>query len=108
MAHGKSFTVMGVELDRNYMMVWVALLVLTIVEVIVPELSLIPGVAEGAALPRTVEVLSLIGLALIKTYCVAWFYMHLIDENPGIVAIACAPFIFSVFLTIGLFPYSVG
>ena len=45
------------------------------------------------------------GLAIVKTYCVAWFYMHLIDERPLIVLIACAPFIFSVFLTVGLFPW---
>jgi hypothetical protein len=31
--------------------------------------------------------------------------MHLISERPAIILIACAPFIFSTFLTIGLFPW---
>jgi len=87
-------------LYSQYMWVWAALLILTIVEVIVPEPSLI-GLAK---FPRVVVVLSLILLALMKTFFVAYYYMHLIDEKPSIILIACAPFIFSVFLTIGIWP----
>ena len=88
-------------LYSTYMWVWFALLVLTVVEVIVPE----PELIGLAAFPRWVVVLSLIMLALGKTFMVAWYYMHLIDERPSIIGIACAPFIFSVFLTIGLWPH---
>jgi type VI protein secretion system component VasK len=87
-------------LYSQYMWVWAALLVLTVVEVIVPEPSLI-GLAK---FPRVVVVLSLILLALMKTFFVAYYYMHLIDEKPSIILIACAPFIFSIFLTIGIWP----
>src|SRR5699024_2844030 len=55
--------------------------------------------------PRTFQVVLLIGMAIAKTFLVAWYYMHLISERPAIILIACAPFIFSVFLTIGLFPW---
>mgnify|MGYP006287517109 CR=1 FL=1 len=101
MAHEQK-TFLGIDwLYSTYMWVWAALLILTVVEVIVPEPSLI-GLAK---FPRTVTVLSLIILALIKTFAVAWYYMHLIDERPSIILIACAPFVFSVFLTIGLWPH---
>lgn len=92
----------------EYMWVWVGLLVLTIIEVIIPEPSLIGMSKPGGFLIfswRTFEVLSLILLALAKSFMVAWYYMHLISERPAIILVACAPFIFSVFLTIGLFPW---
>ena len=93
---------LGIEfLYSTYMWVWGALLILTVVEVIVPEPSLI-GLAQ---FPRSVTVLALILLALAKTFMVAWYYMHLIDERPSIILVACAPFIFSIFLTIGLWPH---
>lgn len=88
-------------LKPSYMAVWLALLVLTVIEVIVPE----PQLIGMEAFPRLFVVLSLIGLALVKTILVAWYYMHLIDERVSIILIACAPFLFSLFLTIGLFPY---
>ncbi|MFB6372718.1 MAG: cytochrome C oxidase subunit IV family protein, partial [Bradymonadaceae bacterium] len=56
-------------------------------------------------MPRTFVVVSLVLLALAKTFFVAWYYMHLIDERPSIILIACAPFLFSIFLTIGLWPH---
>lgn len=97
-------------LYADYMWVWVALLVLTVVEVIVPEPQLVgldgfPGL--GIFEPRTLQVLSLFLLAGVKTFLVAWYYMHLISERPAIILVAAAPFIFSIFLTIGLFPWSV-
>lgn len=96
---------LGIEwLYSTYMWVWAALLILTVVEVLVPEPSLI-GLPSDA-FSETFTVLSLILLALTKTFCVAWYYMHLIDERPAIILIACAPFLFSVFLTIGLWPHS--
>ena len=95
-------------LKSDYMWVWVALLVLTVVEVIVPEPELV-GLSQFPSLlffeARTLQVISLILLAVIKTFLVAWYYMHLVSERPSIILIACAPFIFSVFLTIGLFPW---
>ncbi len=94
-ANAKTWTIGKVKLNRQYILIWVALLVLTLIEVAVPEI----------AIPRTWGVLALISLAIAKTYLVAWFYMHLVDERPILVLVASAPFIFSVFLTVGLFPW---
>lgn len=106
---------LGVDwLYSTYMWVWAGLFVLTIVEVLVPEPALLAdwGLATqgmiaslNSIFTRQVVVVSLILLALAKTFCVAWYYMHLIDERPSIILVACAPFIFSVFLTIGLWPH---
>jgi len=101
-------------LYSTYMWVWAALLILTVVEVIIPDPHMLntwglvsPAQADWLAgyMPRIFVVVSLILLALAKTFCVAWYYMHLIDERPSIILIACAPFLFSIFLTIGLWPH---
>jgi len=99
-------------LKADYMWVWVALLILTALEVIVPEPQLI-GLGEfpglfGIMEPRTFQVVSLIVLAMVKTGLVGWYYMHLISERPAIILIACAPFLFATFLTIGMFPWGPG
>lgn len=110
---------------RQYMWVWVGLFVLTVVEVYVPEphifvelyqtigLTFLVGPQEwinawymeylGSSRPFV--VISLILMALVKTWMVAWYYMHLIAEKPSIILVACAPFVFSVFLTVGIFPW---
>lgn len=108
---------------RQYMWVWLGLFILTMVEVFIPEpqifaslfesigLAAIPpfsGLVDylyGLSFPRAFVVVALIGLALTKTWMVAWYYMHLIAEKPSIILVACAPFVFSLFLTIGLFPW---
>ncbi len=108
MAHSGTKTIAGIEFNITYMVVWAVLLGLTLIEVAIPEMSVTPNGEKslfGVTMTRNASILLLIGLAVAKTYCVAWFYMHLIDERPLIVLIACAPFIFSVFLTIGLFPW---
>lgn len=88
-------------LKPGYMVVWFLLLVLTVVEVIIPE----PALIGMMPFDRLFVILSLIVVALAKTVMVAWYYMHLVDEGVSIILIACAPFLFSIFLTIGLFPY---
>lgn len=102
----------GVDwLYTQYMWVWVALFVLTVVEVFIPEPHIFSFIYSGFAemeFNRTFVIVSLIALALVKTWLVAWYYMHLIAESPAIILIACAPFLFSIFLTIGIFPWAGG
>ncbi len=98
-------------LYTQYMWVWVWLAVLTIVEVFIPEphiFSFIYGGFAELTFPRPFVIVSLIALALVKTWLVAWYYMHLIAEKPAIILVACAPFVFSVFLTVGIFPWAGG
>jgi cytochrome c oxidase subunit IV len=111
-------------LYAEYMWVWVALAVLTVVEVFIPEpeifaalFSMIPVISDVGPMEsliayldqlqfnRVFVVVSLIVLALVKTWLVAWYYMHLIAEKPAIILVACAPFVFSLFLTVGIFPW---
>ncbi|TXD38491.1 hypothetical protein FRC98_06305 [Lujinxingia vulgaris] len=92
-------------LYSQYMWVWLALLILTLVEVVIPEPEI---VGLSFQFSRPFVVISLISLALVKTWMVAWYYMHLIAERPSIILIACAPFLFSLFLTIGIFPWNGG
>ncbi len=111
-------------LYAEYMWVWVALAVLTLVEVFIPEpeifaalFSAIPGIStvgpvesliaylDQLQFNRVFVVVSLIVLALVKTWLVAWYYMHLIAEKPAIILVACAPFVFATFLTVGIFPW---
>lgn len=90
------------SLYSEYMWVWVGLALLTLVEVFIPE-PILFGV--DIEFPRTFVVVSLIGLALVKTWLVAWYYMHLIAEKPAIILVAAAPFVFALFLTVGIFPW---
>ena len=102
MAHKEAKWFAGDVLHFQYMVIWAVLLILTVVEVIIPEPTLI---GMDYHFSRTFVILSLIGVALVKTILVAGYYMHLIGEKPAVIPIACAPFLFSIFLTIGLFPY---
>ena len=75
MAHDRTFTLGGIEFNFIYMVVWAGLLLLTLIEVLIPEMSVGPnGPKElfGITMGRGLSVLLLIGLAVAKTYCVAW------------------------------------
>jgi cytochrome c oxidase subunit 4 len=58
---------------REYLKVLIVLFVLTVIEVALPSLKVLP-------VPSL--VLSLILLALVKAFYVAYFYMHLKYEAP--------------------------
>ncbi len=78
---------------KTYMNIWGALFVLTILEV-------------GAAVYMTgvIMVLSLVGMASLKAFLVARYYMHLKFEPSPLSLIAAAPIVFlgimSVFVAI--------
>ncbi len=95
MAGGKTTTIGGVTLNVQYMLIWAARLILTLIEVAIPEVDI----------PRSAGVLSLISLAIAKTYLVAWCRGHRMGDPPTLVLGAGAPFIFSGFLTVGPFPW---
>ena len=67
---------------RTYVGVWIALAVLTAIEV-------------GAAIvfDGTAKWMSLVILAVAKAACVAWWYMHLNHEYPWLKFIAVLPVI---------------
>lgn len=74
----------------NYGAVFFALLVLTLVEVVVANLSQ----------AKVLIILGLVFLALVKASLVAMFYMHLKFEKVLLALIAVSPLLFSILLTL--------
>lgn len=79
-------------MKRTYILVFILLTVLTIIEIAVAEYS------QGL-IKQTLLTL----LALVKAFYVAYYFMHLKDESPLLKAIALLPlfgFIFAVVLIV--------
>ena len=82
--------------EPKYGMVWVALLVLTLVELWVAQ----------APLPKPAIVISLCSLALVKAAMVAAYFMHLKFEKYALILIVLSPLILAAILYVGLVPDS--
>jgi cytochrome c oxidase subunit 4 len=80
--------------EPNYMAVFGALLVLTIVEVGIFYLKI----------GRVYFITALILLALVKAFLVAWYFMHLRSERWTLIFITVIPFILALDLLLGLMP----
>lgn len=84
---------MSVEKHKNhkkeYFLVFLALAVLTIVEIVIPDLD-ISSFAKGSSLTL---------LALGKAFLVAYFYMHLKEETKWLKFIAAVPIFAVVYAT---------
>ena len=78
---------------KQYLMVFVALTVLTILEVGVVYVPGIGKVALGSAL---------VLLALAKAWTVGWFFMHLNHETKHLKLTVALPFIFPAIYAFGL------
>lgn len=81
--------------EPNYMNIFWALTILTIVEVLVPVLGVFSRSING-----TILVL----LAVVKATLVALYFMHLRFERTTLGAIALTPMIICVFLIFMLLP----
>ena len=80
--------------EPNYWYVWLALLILTIVEL---------GVAR-APMPKGAMIFLLCALALAKAILVAMYFMHLKFEPWALMLIVATPLLLSAILYIGLVP----
>ena len=80
--------------EPNYWMVWLALAILTVVELLVAR---VPGA-------RAFVILSLCVLALAKAALVAAYFMHLKFEKYALILIVLSPLLLSAILYIGLVP----
>ena len=83
--------------EPNYWYVWIALLILTIVEL---------GVAK-ASMPKAAMVFLLCVLALAKAALVAMYFMHLKFERFALMLIVVTPLVLSAILYVGLVPDAV-
>ena len=66
---------------KEYLIVFGALALLTVVELYIPELDT-SQFAKGSAL---------VAVAVVKAFLVGYFYMHLKDERAWLKFIACVP-----------------
>ena len=80
--------------EPNYWMVWLALAVLTVIELLVARV-------EGA---RAFVIFSLCALALAKAALVAIYFMHLKFESYVLGLIVLSPLVLSGILYVGLVP----
>jgi len=80
--------------EPNYWGVWLALLILTILELGVTRLPV----------PKFIEIFALCALALTKAAMVAAYFMHLKFERGALILIVMSPLLLSAILYIGLVP----
>ena len=83
--------------EPNYWMVWLALAILTVVELLVAQVRGGPGA-------RAFVVISLCALALVKAALVAAYFMHLKFEKYALILIVVSPLLLSGILYVGLVP----
>lgn len=76
---------------KLYMIVFVALALLTLIEVIIPELANVSTFFKAT---------SLTGLAIGKAFLVGYFYMHLNEETRWLKFIAIIPASAAIYATV--------
>lgn len=76
---------------KEYMLVFVALAVLTAIELVIPGLERITYFAKAS---------SLVLLAIGKAFLVAYFYMHLKDETRALKIVAAIPISAALYATV--------
>ena len=85
----------------NYIMIWVILLLLTVLEVAVAYFPKYLGDVGGII---TITIVLLIGMALVKAGLVAAYFMHLKFEQKNFVMIVSFPLVLACVLVILLLP----
>lgn len=83
----------GGHQEPNYMGVWLGLFLLTVAEV---------GVAFLSAIPKSVIVVILLGLAVWKALLVALYYMHLRFEPKRLRLVVMAPLPLAVIMVLAI------
>lgn len=86
----------------NYMLIWVVLLVLTVLEVAV---AFFPQWFPDGGLGIIISTIALLlGMAFVKAGLVAWYFMHLKFEQKNFVLIVSFPLVLACVLVILLWP----
>ncbi len=94
--HSNTVRLLGREITVEggiYTVVFGGLAVLTVIEVLSAELlkSAIHDIPDAAAALQAIKAILLLGIAIIKSSLVIWFYMHLRSEKPLIAAVILLP-----------------
>ncbi len=85
----------------NYMLIWVVLLVLTVLEVAV---AFFPKWLPDTERIIGITIFLLLGMAFVKAGLVAWYFMHLKFEQKNFVLIVSFPLVLACVLVILLLP----
>ncbi|MEE3053446.1 MAG: cytochrome C oxidase subunit IV family protein [Planctomycetota bacterium] len=85
----------------NYILIWVVLLALTVLEVAV---AFFPKWFPGMDSVIIITIGLLLGMAFVKAGLVAWYFMHLKFEEKNFVLIVSFPLVLACVLVILLLP----
>ncbi|MCY4061761.1 MAG: cytochrome C oxidase subunit IV family protein [Chloroflexi bacterium] len=94
--HSNTVHLLGREITVEggvYTVVFGGLAVLTVIEVLSAEFlkGAIHDAPEAAATLQAIKAVLLLGIAIIKSSLVIWFYMHLKSEKPLIAIVILLP-----------------
>ena len=94
--HSNTVRLLGREITVEggvYTVVFGALAVLTVIEVVSAEFlkGAIYDLPDAAATLQAIKAILLLGIAIIKSSLVIWFYMHLQSEKPLIAIVILLP-----------------
>lgn len=94
--HSNTVRLLGREITVEggvYTVVFGALAVLTVIEVLSAEFlkGAIHDIPDAAAALQAIKAILLLGIAIVKSSLVIWFYMHLRSEKPLIAIVILLP-----------------
>lgn len=94
--HSNTVRLFGFEITVEggiYTVVFGVLAILTVIEVLSAEYlkEAIHNAPEAAATLQAIKAILLLGIAVIKSSLVIWFYMHLRDEKPVLAVVLLLP-----------------
>ncbi|MYD11170.1 MAG: cytochrome C oxidase subunit IV family protein [Chloroflexi bacterium] len=94
--HSNTVRLLGREITVEggiYTVVFGALAVLTVIEVVSAEVlkGAIHDIPSAAVTLQAIKAVLLLGIAIIKSSLVIWFYMHLREEKPLIAIVILLP-----------------
>lgn len=94
--HSNTVQLLGREITVEggiYTVVFAALAVLTVIEVVSAEFlkGAIHDAPSAATTLQAIKAIILLGIAIIKSSLVIWFYMHLREEKPLIAVVILLP-----------------
>ena len=94
--HSNTVRLLGREITVEggiYTVVFGGLAILTVIEVMSAEFlkGVIHDAPGAAATLQAIKAILLLGIAIIKSSLVIWFYMHLRDEKPLLAVVLLLP-----------------
>lgn len=94
--HSNTVQLLGREITVEggvYTVVFGGLALLTVIEVLSAEFlkGAIHNASDAAAALQAIKAILLLGIAIIKSSLVIWFYMHLKSEKPLIAVVILLP-----------------